>query len=34
MKKRDHLDYYNAHPEITSDGVLDFLDFLDSKKWL
>ncbi|MBF1035306.1 MAG: hypothetical protein HXL12_01245 [Candidatus Nanosynbacter sp.] len=33
-EKRDHLDYYNANPEITSDGVLDFLDFLDSKKWL
>ena len=33
-EKRDHLEYYNAHPEITSDGVLDFLDFLDSKKWL
>lgn len=34
MKKRDHLEYYNAHPEVISDGVLDFLDFLDSKKWL
>lgn len=33
-EKRDHLEYYNAHPEITSDGVLDFLDFLDSKNWL
>ena len=33
-EKRDHLEYYNAHPEVTSDGVLDFLDFLDSKKWL
>ena len=33
-EKRDHLEYYNAHPELTSDGVLDFLDFLDSKKWL
>lgn len=33
-EKRDHLEYYNAHPDVTSDGVLDFLDFLDSKKWL
>lgn len=33
-EKRDHLEYYNAHPAVTSDGVLDFLDFLDSKKWL
>lgn len=33
-EKRDHLEYYNAHPEVISDGVLDFLDFLDSKKWL
>lgn len=33
-EKRDYLEYYNAHPEVTSDGVLDFLDFLDSKKWL
>ena len=33
-KKRDHLEYYSAHPKVISDGVLDFLDFLDSKKWL
>ena len=33
-EKRDHLEYYNAHPEVIRDGVLDFLDFLDSKKWL
>lgn len=33
-EKRDHLEYYNSHPAVTSDGVLDFLDFLDSKKWL
>lgn len=33
-EKRDHLDYYNAHPEITSDGVVDFLDYLESMKWI
>ena len=32
-EKRDHLEYYNAHPEITSDGVLDFLNYLNSMKW-
>ena len=33
-EKRDHLEYYNAHPEITSDGVVDFLDYLESMKWI
>ncbi len=33
-EKRDHLEYYNAHPEVTSDGVLDFLDYLESMKWI
>lgn len=33
-EKRDHLEYYNAHPGLTSDGVLDFLDYLESMKWI
>lgn len=33
-EKRDHLEYYNAHAEITSDGVVDFLDYLESMKWI
>ena len=33
-EKSDNLEYYNAHPELTSDGVLDFLDYLESMKWI
>lgn len=32
-EKRDHLEYYNAHREVTSDGVLDFLNYLNFMKW-
>ncbi|TWO98698.1 hypothetical protein EUA79_02805 [TM7 phylum sp. oral taxon 351] len=32
-EKGDHLEYYNEHPEVTSDGVVDFLDYLESMKW-
>ena len=33
-ERSDNLEYYNAHPELTSDGVLDFLDYLESMKWI
>ena len=32
-EKRDHLEYYNAHPEVISDGVQDFLEYLKSMEW-
>ena len=32
-EKRDHLEYYNAHPKVISDGVQDFLNYLKSMEW-
>ena len=32
--KTDHLEYYAGHPEEVSQGVSDFLNYLDSRKWL
>lgn len=33
-EKRDHLEYYIEHSEIVSSGVVDFLDYLESMKWI
>ena len=33
-EKSDNLEYYNAHPEEMASGVEDFLDYLESMKWL
>ena len=33
-EKSDNLEYYNTHPEETASGVEDFLDYLESMKWL
>lgn len=33
-EKGDHLEYYNLHQSQISNGVLDFLDYLNSKKWI
>ena len=33
-EKNDNLEYYNAHPEEMASGVEDFLDYLESMKWL
>ena len=33
-EKSDKLEYYNAHPEEMASGVEDFLDYLESMKWL
>ena len=33
-EKEDHLEYYASHPDVISDGVLDFLHYLHSKEWV
>ena len=33
-EKTDHLKYYAEHPEEISQGVSDFLNYLDSRKWI
>lgn len=33
-EKTDRLEYYAEHPEEISQGVSDFLNYLDSRKWL
>lgn len=33
-EKKDHIKYYVLHPDETSNGILDFLDYLESKTWL
>ena len=33
-EKSDHMKYYVQHPNEANSGVLDFLEFLDSKEWL
>ena len=33
-EKEEHLEYYKKHGDITSNGILDFLDYLNSKEWL
>lgn len=33
-EKEEHLEYYKKHRDITSNGILDFLDYLNSKEWL
>lgn len=30
-EKEDHIDYYNSHPDEVSSGVLDFLNYLESR---
>lgn len=32
-EKEDHLEYYNLHPDKTSAGVMDFLNYLESREW-
>lgn len=33
-EKTDHLEYYAERPKEISQGVSDFLNYLDSRKWL
>ena len=33
-EKTDHLKYYAEHPKETSQGVSDFLNYIDSKQWI
>lgn len=33
-EKEEHLEYYKKRRDITSNGILDFLDYLNSKEWL
>lgn len=33
-EKSDHIEYYTKRPNETSSGILDFLEFLDSREWL
>ena len=33
-EKRDHLEYYIEHPEIISSGIVDFINYLESMKWV
>ena len=33
-EKKLHLDYYNLHPNEICSGILDFINYLESKTWV